>query len=119
MFGIPQKKTRIEAPKAAAPRLFVPFRAIGYVTNEVPFNIQARGQAYFLTTCVGTTFHIYDVAKMNLLFVGTFLVPRYILSQEADARKEPNQANSDRPIPFFKMIRRTYVDPDHSIGNTW
>ncbi|KAG0225327.1 Utp21 specific WD40 associated putative domain-containing protein [Mortierella sp. GBAus27b] len=70
MFGIPQKKARKEAPKAAAPRLFVPFRAIGYVTNEVPFNIQAKGQAYFLTTCVGTTFHIYDVAKLNLLFVG-------------------------------------------------
>jgi U3 small nucleolar RNA-associated protein 21 len=71
MFGIPQKKARTEAPKAATPRIFVPFRAIGYVTNEIPFNIQARGQAYFLTTCVGTTFHIYDVAKMNLLFVGT------------------------------------------------
>ncbi|KAI7823322.1 Utp21 specific WD40 associated putative domain-containing protein [Gamsiella multidivaricata] len=70
MFGIPQKKARTEAPKAVAPRLFVPFRAIGYVTNEIPFNIQAKGQAYFLTTCVGTTFHIYDVAKMNLLFVG-------------------------------------------------
>ncbi|KAK3815988.1 MAG: WD40-repeat-containing domain protein [Linnemannia gamsii] len=69
MFGV-SKKARTQAPKAAAPRIFVPFRAIGYVTNEVPFNIQARGQAYFLTTCVGTTFHIYDVAKMNLQFVG-------------------------------------------------
>ncbi|GJJ76415.1 U3 small nucleolar RNA-associated protein 21 [Entomortierella parvispora] len=70
MFGI-QKKARTAAPKAAAPRIFVPFRAIGYVTNEIPFNIQARGQAYFLTTCVGTTYHTYDVAKMNLLFVGS------------------------------------------------
>ncbi|KAG0349234.1 hypothetical protein BG004_000458 [Podila humilis] len=69
MFGL-AKKARTVAPKATAPRIFVPFRAIGYVTNEVPFNIQARGQAYFLTTCVGTTFHIYDIAKMNLLFVG-------------------------------------------------
>ncbi|KAG0210099.1 hypothetical protein BGX33_005129 [Mortierella sp. NVP41] len=69
MFGV-SKKARTQAPKAAAPRIFVPFRAIGYVTNEIPFNIQARGQAYFLTTCVGTTFHIYDVAKMNLQFVG-------------------------------------------------
>ncbi|KAG0238082.1 hypothetical protein BGW42_007636 [Actinomortierella wolfii] len=69
MFGVP-KKQRTQPPKAAAPRIFVPFRAIGYVTNEVPFNIQARGQAYFLTTCVGSTYHIYDVAKMNLLFVG-------------------------------------------------
>ncbi|KAF9932543.1 hypothetical protein BGZ75_004042 [Mortierella antarctica] len=70
MFGIPQKKVRTEAPKAVAPRIFVPFRAIGYVTNEVPFSIQLKGQAYFLTTCVGSTFHIYDIAKMNLLFVG-------------------------------------------------
>ncbi|KAF9427470.1 hypothetical protein BGZ94_004836 [Podila epigama] len=69
MFGV-LKKARTEEPKAEAPRIFVPFRAIGYVTNEVPFNIQARGQAYFLTTCVGTTYHMYDVEKMNLLFVG-------------------------------------------------
>lgn len=79
MFGV-SKKARTQAPKAAAPRIFVPFRAIGYVTNEVPFNIQARGQAYFLTTCVGTTFHIYDVAKMNLQFVGKKQAGRYFLT---------------------------------------
>ncbi|KAI9136584.1 Utp21 specific WD40 associated putative domain-containing protein, partial [Paraphysoderma sedebokerense] len=52
------------------PKLFQPFRAIGYVTNDVPFSVQARGQAFFVTTCVGRSFHIYDVQKMGLLFAG-------------------------------------------------
>ncbi|KAF9583486.1 hypothetical protein BGW38_009350 [Lunasporangiospora selenospora] len=69
MFGIP-KRARTAPPKAVAPRLFAPFRAIGYVTNEIPFHIQARGDTYTITTCVGNTFHIYDMNKLNLLFVG-------------------------------------------------
>ncbi|CAG8442794.1 7967_t:CDS:10 [Ambispora gerdemannii] len=47
--------------KPIKPRIFQPFRAIGYVTNDVPFTLQARGTAFFLTTCVGNSFHIYDV----------------------------------------------------------
>ena len=50
--------------------LFTPFRALGHVTNDIPFSIQARGQDYFLTTGVGNSFHVYDVAKLGLLFVG-------------------------------------------------
>lgn len=45
-------------------RIFQPFRAIGYVTNEIPFDIQARGQVFFITTCVGNSFHIYDVSYL-------------------------------------------------------
>src|SRR5437879_846743 len=47
------------------PRLFQPFRAIGYVTNDVPFTLQARGSTFFLTTCVGRAFHIYDVGALK------------------------------------------------------
>ncbi|CAG8455276.1 13892_t:CDS:10 [Ambispora leptoticha] len=56
--------------KPIKPRIFQPFRAIGYVTNDVPFTLQGRGTAFFLTTCVGNSFHIYDCTKLNLLFVG-------------------------------------------------
>ncbi|CAG8441205.1 6972_t:CDS:10 [Diversispora eburnea] len=52
-------------------RIFQPFRAIGYVTNEIPFDIQARGQVFFITTCVGNSFHVYDCAKLGLKCVGT------------------------------------------------
>lgn len=51
--------------------IFQPFRAIGHITNDVPFVVQSRGQAYFLTTCVGNAFQIYDCAKFNLRFVSS------------------------------------------------
>ncbi|CAG8566492.1 3528_t:CDS:10 [Paraglomus brasilianum] len=56
---------------AHSPRIFQPFRALGYVTNELPFSLQVRGKVYFLTTCIGNTFQIYDCVKLNLLFVGS------------------------------------------------
>ncbi|CAG8520768.1 16389_t:CDS:10 [Dentiscutata erythropus] len=52
-------------------RIFRPFRAIGYVTNDIPFDLQIRGDTYFVTTCIGNSFHIYDCAKLNLKYVGT------------------------------------------------
>ncbi|ORX84248.1 WD40 repeat-like protein [Anaeromyces robustus] len=52
-------------------KLYYPFRKLGQVTNDVPFIIQNRGQQFFITTCVGNSFQIYDCEKMHLLFVGT------------------------------------------------
>ena len=46
------------------PKIFQPFRRIGHITSNVPFSIQARGQAFFITTCVENTFHIYDVSTL-------------------------------------------------------
>ncbi|KAL0092025.1 Utp21 specific WD40 associated putative domain-containing protein [Phycomyces blakesleeanus] len=64
------KKQRVEkAIKPLRSRIFQPFRAIGYITNDIPFVIETRGQDYFLTTSVGNNFQTYNVAKMNLLFV--------------------------------------------------
>ncbi|KAL7754136.1 rRNA-processing protein utp21 [Sorochytrium milnesiophthora] len=50
--------------------LFQPFRALGYVANEIPFTIQKRGTENFITTCTGNAFQIYNCEKLNLLFVG-------------------------------------------------
>ena len=50
--------------------LFQPFRALGYVSSHLPIDIQARGNKYFLTLGIGTTFQIYGGEKLNLLFVG-------------------------------------------------
>ncbi|RIB16195.1 Utp21 specific WD40 associated putative domain-containing protein [Gigaspora rosea] len=52
-------------------RIFRPFRAVGYVANDIPFDLQIRGDTYFVTTCIGNSFHIYDCAKLNLKYVGT------------------------------------------------
>ena len=51
-------------------RLYVGFRALGLVTNDVPFSIQARGSTHFLTSCIEKSFQIYHLEKMQLLFVG-------------------------------------------------
>ena len=51
-------------------KLFQPFRSLGLITNGLPVDIQARGQKYFLTTVINSTFQIYDGEKLGLLFVG-------------------------------------------------
>jgi U3 small nucleolar RNA-associated protein 21 len=53
--------------------IFAPFRAIGYITSSIPIEIQSRGQQYFLTTSIGSTFQILDGEKLQLLFVGDSL----------------------------------------------
>ncbi|CAG8563436.1 14007_t:CDS:10 [Funneliformis caledonium] len=47
--------------------IFQPFRAIGYVTNYIPFDIQKKGEVYYLTTCVGsqTSKPITAIASLN------------------------------------------------------
>jgi hypothetical protein len=50
--------------------LFHPFRALGYITAAVPFSVQRRGRATFLTVSAGKAFQIYNCAKLTLIFVG-------------------------------------------------
>ncbi|KAL1693333.1 Utp21 specific WD40 associated putative domain-containing protein [Schizophyllum commune] len=60
------------------PRLFAPFRALGIITNHVPFALQARshkgavdGPRVHLLTSVGRSYALWEANKMTLLFVGT------------------------------------------------
>ncbi|CAA7270921.1 unnamed protein product [Cyclocybe aegerita] len=59
------------------PRLFVPFRALGLITNHVPFVLQTRsykgstdGPRLHLLTCLGRAWALWEGGKMGLLFVG-------------------------------------------------
>ncbi|KAI8149510.1 Utp21 specific WD40 associated putative domain-containing protein [Fennellomyces sp. T-0311] len=71
MVAPDEKRRRVESNSRgpARSRVFQPFRALGYITNDVPFVIETRGQDFFMTTCVGHNFQTYNLAKMNLLFV--------------------------------------------------
>lgn len=58
------KKRRLEKEKKKPnnhSKIYQPFRAIGYVTNEIPYAINNFGNEYFLTTCVGNSFQTYNV----------------------------------------------------------
>ena len=59
------------------PRLFVPFRALGLITNHIPFVLQTRshkgatdGPRIHLLTCLGRAWALWEGGKMSLLFVG-------------------------------------------------
>lgn len=38
--------------------LFVPFRALGYITDDVPFAVQRRGKEIFITVSVGKSWQV-------------------------------------------------------------
>jgi hypothetical protein len=40
---------------AAGEALFKPFRALGYITDDVPFAVQRRGKEAYVTVSVGQT----------------------------------------------------------------
>ncbi|RGB38492.1 Utp21 specific WD40 associated putative domain-containing protein [Rhizophagus diaphanus] len=64
-----EKNDKIQTPSNHT-KIFQPFRAIGYFANDIPFDIQKRGDVYYLTTCVGNSFHVYECGKLNLITIG-------------------------------------------------
>lgn len=42
--------------------IFEPYRAIGYITSEVPFSVQRLGTETFVTVSVGKAWQVYDVS---------------------------------------------------------
>ncbi|KAJ7172308.1 Utp21 specific WD40 associated putative domain-containing protein [Mycena filopes] len=76
----PRKRLRTLNPQSLRtqePRLFVPFRALGLITDNVPFVLQTRshkgatdGPRIHLLTCLGRSWALWEGGKMGLLFVG-------------------------------------------------
>ncbi|GJE90786.1 WD40 and Utp21 domain-containing protein [Phanerochaete sordida] len=76
----PRKRLRVDqaaTPAAQEPRLFAPFRALGLITNHVPFVLQTRsykgqtdGPSLHLVTCLGKAWAMWEGGKMTLQFVG-------------------------------------------------
>ncbi|THG98692.1 hypothetical protein EW026_g3542 [Hermanssonia centrifuga] len=76
----PRKRIRFEStprPKTKEPRLFAPFRALGLITNHVPFVLQTRsykgsteGPSLHLITCLGKSWAMWEGGKLTLQFVG-------------------------------------------------
>ncbi|KAG7447991.1 Utp21-domain-containing protein [Guyanagaster necrorhizus] len=95
----PRKKIRRNASsisvqkRRAEPRLFVPFRALGLVTNHIPFVLQTRsykgatdGPRVHILTCLGKSWALWEGGKMTLLFVGPDTVdPISSLTMDGDA----------------------------------
>ncbi|KAJ8492909.1 hypothetical protein OPV22_014630 [Ensete ventricosum] len=50
--------------------IFEPYRAIGYITSNVPFAVQRLGTETFVTVSVGKAWQIYNCAKLTLVLGG-------------------------------------------------
>ena len=76
----PRKRTKVTQavqPSIQPPRLFAPFRALGLVTNDVPFALQTHsykgsteGPRLHVLTCLGRSWALWEGGKMTLLFMG-------------------------------------------------
>ncbi|KAI5080871.1 hypothetical protein GOP47_0004054 [Adiantum capillus-veneris] len=56
--------------------IFEPYRALGYITDNIPFVVQQRGLENFVTVSVGKAFQIFNCAKLSLVFVAPQLEKR-------------------------------------------
>lgn len=50
--------------------LFLPFRALGLITEDLPFCVSRRGKETFVCVSVGKSWQIYNNAKLTLTLVG-------------------------------------------------
>jgi U3 small nucleolar RNA-associated protein 21 len=60
------KKQRVSKPATLptrSPTLYEPFRALGYVTRDIPFSLQMLGDHYFMTTALDHGFQVYNVSQ--------------------------------------------------------
>ena len=62
--------------------LFAPFRALGLITDSVPFCVSRRGKETFATLSVGSSWQVYNCAKLTLSLVG----PQVSTSQSGATR---------------------------------
>lgn len=73
-----EKTTQASQPRDPGNNLFAPFRALGFVSNHVPFVLQVRtykGSSdpprLHILTCLGKAWALWEGGKMTLLFVGS------------------------------------------------
>jgi U3 small nucleolar RNA-associated protein 21 len=50
--------------------LFEPFRALGYITDDVPFAVNRRGKDTWAVFSVGQSWQVYNCAKLTLTMAG-------------------------------------------------
>jgi U3 small nucleolar RNA-associated protein 21 len=90
----PRKRQRQDVSKKRTkePRIFVPFRALGLISNHVPFVLQTRsfkgavdGPQLHILTCLGRSWALWEGGKMTLLFVGmsvTYLLSKDVMNED-------------------------------------
>lgn len=75
---------------ADSSRVLQPYRAVGLVTEDVPFALTTLGTKTFITVSIGKAFQVYDCDKLTLAMVappGNRAI-RCVCAQWPDPRRE-------------------------------
>ncbi|KAG9135364.1 hypothetical protein Leryth_007141 [Lithospermum erythrorhizon] len=91
--------------------IFEPFRAVGYITNNVPFSVQRLGTETFVTVSIGKAFQVYNCAKLNLVLVGPQL-PKKI--RALASYRDYTFAAYGSDIAVFKRAHRVATCSKHN-----
>lgn len=51
-------------------QIFAPYRALGMVVDLLPIAVQHHAGESFIAASIGKSFHVYNVSKLKLVFVG-------------------------------------------------
>ncbi|KAG8927888.1 hypothetical protein FRC01_006761 [Tulasnella sp. 417] len=147
MEAPPRKKLRPDNDDELKPTLsgtsglFAPFRALGFITNHVPFVMQvhsAKGAAIAaqvnIVTCVGRSWAMWSGDAMKLLFVGTdapsgitslamigedvwaasgLRVIKYVRGKQAGSLSNPFDSTLSTILPFGSLILALTLDGRH------
>ena len=46
--------------------IFSPYRAVGFVSNNIPLDLIAKGTDHFVVTSVGKSYHLYNIVSCFL-----------------------------------------------------
>lgn len=57
-------------------RVFRPYRAVGVVTEDVPFVLNTLGAKNFVTVSIGRAFQVFDTDKLSLAIISPQLTRR-------------------------------------------
>ena len=60
-------------------QLFRPYRVLGLINDELPVAFQSRASAFYITSSIGSSFHIYDVSVLGWLWSTNCTCRRYFI----------------------------------------
>lgn len=111
-----EKTAQVSSPKDPKDQLFAPFRALGFISNHVPFVLQVRtykGSSdpprLHILTCLGKAWALWEGGKMTLLFVG-MLLSRFVSCFTAEGYTRTGYGGTDIIFGFGWRC---------CLGNSW
>ena len=95
--------------------LFEPYRAFGYYTSQVPFQIYKSGEDTLIATVVGkNAFYVYNSTKLGLVFMSRFIAEEITYLQAAPTGLIYTSLRETNEIVAWNKMHRHQTYAGHS-----